>query len=144
MTSATSHDGDLVSAYAREGSETAFHALVARHVDLVFATAMRQTGDRGLAEEITQNVVVALARKAPRLAGFATLAGWLHQAAVRESKTISAVRHPDGSFNISIQSGTMSMSTGGDRTLGNHIPPHLLPFFSTLEGNAVDSGQPAP
>ena len=87
VTSATSHDGELVSAYAREGSETAFHALVARHVDLVFATAMRQTGDRGLAEEITQNVFVALARKAPHLAGFETLAGWLHHAAVRESKT---------------------------------------------------------
>ena len=87
VTSATSHDGKLVSAYAREGSETAFHALVARHVDLVFATAMRQTGDRGLAEEITQNVFVALARKAPRLTGFETLAGWLHHAAVHESKT---------------------------------------------------------
>ena len=87
VTSATSHDGEPVSAYAREGSETAFHALVARHVDLVFATALRQTGDRGLAEEITQNVFVALARKAPRLAGFETLAGWLHHAAVRESKT---------------------------------------------------------
>ncbi len=87
MTSATPHDGQLVSAYAREGSETAFHALVARHVDLVFATALRQTGDRGLAEEITQDVFVALARKAPRLAGFETLAGWLHHAAVRGSKT---------------------------------------------------------
>ena len=87
VTSETSHDGELVSAYAREESETAFRALVARHVDLVFATAMRQTGDRGLAEEITQNVFVALARKAPRLTGFETLAGWLHHAAVRESKT---------------------------------------------------------
>ncbi len=59
-------------------------------------------------------------------------------------KTFSVVRHPDGSFNISIQSGTMSMSTGGDRTLGHHIPPHLLPFFSALQGDARDSGQPAP
>lgn len=61
-----------------------------------------------------------------------------------EPKTVSAVRHPDGSFNISIQSGTMWMSTGGDRSLRYHVPRHLLPFFSALEENAGDSGQPAP
>ena len=79
-------DGDLVRSYAREGSESAFRALVGRHVNLVFATAFRQTGDSGWAEEITQNVFVALARKAPRLAGFETLAGWLHRTAVLEAK----------------------------------------------------------
>ena len=61
-----------------------------------------------------------------------------------EPKTISVVRHADGSFNISIQSGTMSMSTGGDRSLRYHVPRHLLPFFSALEENTGDSGQPAP
>ncbi|MCW5559823.1 MAG: sigma-70 family RNA polymerase sigma factor, partial [Verrucomicrobiae bacterium] len=79
-------DRELVSAYAREGSEAAFRALVARHVNLVFAAAFRQTGDSGVAEEITQNVFVALARKAPRLAGHETLAGWLHRTAILESK----------------------------------------------------------
>jgi hypothetical protein len=64
-----SPDGELVSDYASKRSETAFRALVARHVDLVFATALRQVGDRGLAEEITQNVFIALARKCPRLGG---------------------------------------------------------------------------
>ena len=59
-------------------------------------------------------------------------------------KTFSVVRHPDGSFNISIQSGSMSMSSGGDHSLRNDIPPHLLPFFSALEGNDGDSGPPTP
>src|SRR5688572_5172461 len=79
-------DSQLVKAYAAEGSEDAFRALVARHVDLVFATALRQIGDAGAAEEITQNVFVALARKAPRLAGVETLAGWLHRTAILEAK----------------------------------------------------------
>jgi len=61
-----------------------------------------------------------------------------------EPKTISAVRHPDGSFNISIQAGTMWMSTGGDQSLRYHVPRHLLPFFSVLESDAGDRGQPAP
>lgn len=85
MTS-VSPDQELVSAYAKEGSETAFRSLVARHVDLVYATALRQVGDAGLAEEVTQNVFVALARKAPRLAGLETLAGWLHRTALLEAK----------------------------------------------------------
>jgi RNA polymerase sigma factor (sigma-70 family) len=83
---AVSPDHELVSAYAKEGCETAFRSLVARHVDLVYATARRQVGDAGMAEEVTQNVFVALARKAPRLAGLETLAGWLHRTALLEAK----------------------------------------------------------
>lgn len=87
MTAATTTpDRDLVRSYASEGSETAFRALVGRHVGLVFATALRQVGDTGLAEEITQNVFVHLARKAPSLAGHETIAGWLHRSAILESK----------------------------------------------------------
>ncbi|MEN9675214.1 MAG: hypothetical protein RIS76_1110 [Verrucomicrobiota bacterium] len=79
-------DNELVGSYAREGSEMAFRTLVSRHVNLVFGAALRQTGDAGLAEEITQNVFIALARKAPRLAGHETLAGWLHRTALLEAK----------------------------------------------------------
>jgi len=79
-------DRDLVRSYAREGSEAAFRALVSRHVDLVFATAFRQVGDTGLAEEITQNVFVRLARKATVLASHETIVGWLHRCAILESK----------------------------------------------------------
>jgi RNA polymerase sigma factor (sigma-70 family) len=79
-------DCELVRCYAREGSEPAFRALVNRHINLVFATALRQVGDAGLAEEITQNAFIALARKAPHLAGHETVAGWLHRTAVLEAK----------------------------------------------------------
>jgi RNA polymerase sigma factor (sigma-70 family) len=79
-------DAELVKAYTRESSEQAFHALVQRHVDLVHATALRQMGDSGIAQEITQNVFLVLARKAPRLAGRETLAGWLHRTTILECK----------------------------------------------------------
>lgn len=82
----STHDGNLVADYAAHGSEGAFRAVVARHADLVFATALRQCGDRGVAEEVTQNVFVAMARKAPRLAGYSTLAGWLHRTAILEAR----------------------------------------------------------
>jgi RNA polymerase sigma factor (sigma-70 family) len=85
MTTA-SPDCELVKAYATEGSETAFRVLVARHVNLVYATALRQVGDPGIAEEVSQNVFVVLARKAPRLGGTQTLAGWLHRTTILEAK----------------------------------------------------------
>ena len=78
-------DKTLLTAYAEDESEAAFRAIADRHVDLVFATASRLVGDRGLAEEIAQNVFLALARKAPRLTGYTTLAGWLHRTTVLES-----------------------------------------------------------
>ena len=84
--SSVPQDAQLVTAYAAEGSETAFRSLVARHVNLVYATALRQVGDPGWAEEITQNVFVALARKAGRLGRSETIAGWLHRTAILESK----------------------------------------------------------
>jgi RNA polymerase sigma factor (sigma-70 family) len=86
MMTAVSPDCELVSAYAAQGSETAFRALVSRHVDLVYATALRQTGNAALTEDITQNVFISLARKAPSLAGVRTLAGWLYRATLLETK----------------------------------------------------------
>lgn len=83
---AMSPDHELVGAFVRERSENAFRALVARHVNLVYATALRQVGDSGMAEEIAQNVFVILARKAPRLGGIETLAGWLHRTTILEAK----------------------------------------------------------
>lgn len=79
-------DLQLVTDYAADRSETAFRSLVARHINLVYATALRHVGDRALAEEITQNVFVTLARKAPRLGRMKTVAGWLHSTAILESK----------------------------------------------------------
>jgi uncharacterized protein (TIGR03435 family) len=43
-------------------------------------------GDAGAAEEITQNVFVALAQAAGKLGSHPTLAGWLHQTALNKSR----------------------------------------------------------
>jgi hypothetical protein len=70
-------DMTLVRDYALNRSEQAFETLVARHIDMVYSAAIRQTGAPHLAEEITQTVFVLLARKAPLLRPGTLLTGWL-------------------------------------------------------------------
>lgn len=74
-------DHELLNEFARSESEEAFAALVARHVNLVYSTALRFTGNAHHAEEITQAVFVILARKAGGLSPRVVLSGWLYQAA---------------------------------------------------------------
>lgn len=74
-------DGELLRQYVRTREEAAFAELVRRHVDLVYAVALRQAGgDAHLARDVVQTVFVALARKAATLAGRGVLAGWLYRA----------------------------------------------------------------
>jgi uncharacterized protein (TIGR03435 family) len=79
-------DDPLIAEFNARRSEEAFAALVRQHVSLVFATAWRQVGDAGAAEEITQNVFVALAQAAGKLGSHPTIAGWLHQTALNKSR----------------------------------------------------------
>jgi len=79
-------DNSLIAEFNARRSEDAFAALVRQHVNLVFATALRQVGDAGTAEEITQNVFVALAQAAGKLGSHPTIAGWLHHTALNKSR----------------------------------------------------------
>ena len=76
----TVEDAQLLNGYVAERSQEAFTELVRRHVDLVYATALRRVGgDSHLAEDIAQSVFADCARKAASLRTRTSLAGWLYR-----------------------------------------------------------------
>jgi RNA polymerase sigma factor (sigma-70 family) len=84
-------DTDLLRRYAQDGSEAAFGELVARHVNLVYSTALRiLNGDKHLACDVAQGVFTDLAWKSkqlceredkgsnPETAACVSISGWLY------------------------------------------------------------------
>jgi RNA polymerase sigma factor (sigma-70 family) len=74
-------DQQLLGELTGANSEAAFAGLVARHINLVYSTALRFTSNPHAAEEISQAVFIILARKAPALRRGTVLSGWLYQTA---------------------------------------------------------------
>ncbi|HTI70270.1 MAG TPA: sigma-70 family RNA polymerase sigma factor [Candidatus Limnocylindria bacterium] len=72
-------DAQLLLRYANERAEDAFAELVRRHLDLVYAAALRQLGDDShTASDVSQLVFAELARQANSLAHHPSLPGWLY------------------------------------------------------------------
>jgi RNA polymerase sigma factor (sigma-70 family) len=72
---------ELLRAYASHGDESAFRTLVDCFLPLVYSTALRQVGgNTTLAEEVSQDVFIALAKKSRFLVDRPTLTPWLFNA----------------------------------------------------------------
>ncbi len=75
----------LLQTYVAQNDDEAFRQLVERHLDMVYHTALRRTGNPALAQDVSQQVFTILARKAKRLKAGSGLGGWLHRTALYES-----------------------------------------------------------
>jgi RNA polymerase sigma factor (sigma-70 family) len=73
----TAEDIELLDAYTATKSDEAFGVLVERYAGMVYHAALRQVGNPHTAEEITQEVFITLAWRAPRISRRALLSGWL-------------------------------------------------------------------
>ncbi|MGO8928401.1 MAG: RNA polymerase sigma factor [Limisphaerales bacterium] len=74
------NDHELLQDYVQNGSQAAFAGLVERHVGLVHSAARRLVRDAHLAEDVTQEVFMLLARKAHRMGSDTILSAWLYRA----------------------------------------------------------------
>lgn len=79
-------DSALLRQYALGNSQEAFAEFVRHHVDAVYSAALRRVGgDTHLAEDVTQQVFAAAARKSQALSRHPVLSAWLHQATRNEA-----------------------------------------------------------
>jgi RNA polymerase sigma-70 factor (ECF subfamily) len=89
-------------ALAASGDRRAFERIYRQHVDRVFSVCMRMVGDRGLAEELTQDVFVRAWDKMGTFRGDAQFSTWLHRLTVnvvlndRQSEARRREKHDAG------------------------------------------------
>ncbi len=65
----------------RKGSHQAFAQIVRRHIDWIYALALRRLRDPASADDVTQAVFVLLHRKSPNLPTDRAVVSWLHRTA---------------------------------------------------------------
>ncbi len=91
------------------GSQDALAALYDRHVDAVFAAAIRLTSDRQVAEEVVQETFLALWNRAELFnPGTGSLAAWLHT--IARNRTVDRLRAAGRRPNLV----PMSSASGSD------------------------------
>jgi RNA polymerase sigma factor (sigma-70 family) len=81
-------DAEDLRSFASHGDQAAFRRIVERHAPMVHGVAWRRMQNRGMAEDVTQNVFIVLARKA-RFIPHHELAGWLYRTAYMETLNAS-------------------------------------------------------
>jgi RNA polymerase sigma-70 factor (ECF subfamily) len=101
-----------------------FEQLVDEHQSMVFSLALRMTGDRGLAEEIAQDVFLELDRHLGKIESAAHACFWLRRVAM--SRSVDALRRR--------RVRGLHLWVGMEEHHGLQIEPRTSPLGSRLEG----------
>lgn len=104
-------DAELLDAFVTNRDEAGFRELVNRRIGFVYAVNLRRLRDSHLAEEATQAVFVALARKAAKVARCPSVIGWLHRSSCYES--LNLMRARKNRLAREAEAGRLGTTTGG-------------------------------
>jgi RNA polymerase sigma factor (sigma-70 family) len=131
-------DAKLLQEYVECRSETAFAELVARHINLVYSTALRMVGETALAKDVAQLVFIQLARKAPVIRSGHALPGWLYR--VTRCQAANALRDDCTRRRRETEAMNMTQPDAESSMAWESIAPHLEAAMNTLSSadqNAV-------
>lgn len=79
---------------AKRGNKQAFHSLYEMHISRVYALCYRLTGEKGMAEDASQEVFIQVWKKLDNFDGQSLFSTWLHS--VTANITISYMRKQKG------------------------------------------------
>lgn len=134
-------DQQLLREYAASRSESAFEALVLRHIDLVHSAALRIVRNPHTAEDVTQAVFTALSKDAGRLSSHPVIAGWLHRTTRHLSaNTIRTEARRRSREQQAIAMNEQAAPASDSEPFWSDIAPHLdavLGELSDSDRNAV-------
>ncbi|MBX2798595.1 MAG: sigma-70 family RNA polymerase sigma factor [Myxococcales bacterium] len=78
-------DAELVGRF-KEGDRDAYSEIVRRYQDRVFTLCLKWMGDREVAEEVAQDVFLALYKSLARFRGDAQLSTWIYRVVINHCK----------------------------------------------------------
>ena len=129
---ASQRDGDLLRRYVATRSEAAFAELGRRYAGLVYATCLRETQDRALAEDAAQGVFLLLSQKAGALQRSETIAGWLYVAARNVARNLMKQER-----RRLMHEASAALAAAPEEEIGNalweRIEPHLHDALDRLK-----------
>ena len=102
---------------AQAGDVEAFERIYRGHVGRVHALALRLTGDRAHATELTQDVFVRAWEKLGAFRGESTLASWLHRLTVNELLQEVRADRRRHARTLAVQRPDVAPSAGSDARL---------------------------
>lgn len=120
-------DRDLLRTFAETRDAACFTCIVQRHIKFVYGVCWRRLGNAHLAQDATQTVFIALARKAGAVATVPNVLGWLHRSACYETRNL-----------MRAQANRLARETEAHRlgTTGPEGRPHL-PILETVLDDAL-------
>jgi len=133
-----SDDGKLLRQFAETHDEACFEQIVQRHIGFVYAVSLRRLRDSHSAQDATQAVFIALARKAAAVARAPSVIGWLHRSTCYETHNLMrAQANRIARETEALCLGTISSQAASETTAIEAVLDEVLHQLSSNDREAI-------